>query len=86
MTGWQVIVYLSVAIVILTIANLSLSVIRWFGTFPFIISLGIFAHSIRLVQVMARTALVYRTVTIVVFAGVTDLGIVIIRRFGAIAI
>jgi hypothetical protein len=75
----------TVAVVIFAIAaDLGLVIIRRFEAIAFVVALEIFAHTVRLIEVMARTAFVYDAIAVVVFA-ITDLGFVIIRRFGAIA-
>jgi hypothetical protein len=86
--AWTALVYCSIAIVVLTVvADLCLTVFCWFGAETVFIPYLIFTNALRLVEVMARTALVYGHVRIaIVIHVVADLNLTITTGFGAIAL
>jgi hypothetical protein len=73
MTG-AAIINCSIAVIVFAIAaNLGHTVIRWFGAYALVIALEVFAHAVRLVEIVTRTTVIDHTVAIVVFAIAADL-------------
>jgi hypothetical protein len=66
-------IYHPIAVTVFIIADLVLVVIRWFGAVAFVVAFSIFAHSMRLIEVITWAALVDCTVTVIVFTIATDL-------------